>query len=260
MALMLWVKQAVKLLLLPPTGPLLLSLIGFAIARRRRRTGWTLALVGVAALTLLSIPAVGALLVRCLDRSPPLHLEDASGAQAIVIFGGGTRRSAPEYGGVTLATITLDRVRYGARIARATGLPILVSGGALRGAPPEAILMRQVLTSEFGLAVRWAETRSRNTHENAVESAKILDQAGVHRVVLVGHSFDFPRSRNELEAAGIEVIPAPIGIPPALPGDLRDLLPSARGLELSYYATYEILANVLFAFTPHPRLRPMNAG
>jgi len=125
MALMLWVKQAVKLLLLPPTGPLLLSLIGFAIARRRRRTGWTLALVGVAALTLLSIPAVGALLVRCLDRSPPLHLEDASGAQAIVIFGGGTRRYAPEYGGVTLATITLDRVRYGARIARATGIILL---------------------------------------------------------------------------------------------------------------------------------------
>ena len=29
----------------------------------------------------------------------------------------------------TLATLTLERVRYGARVARLTGLPVLVSGG-----------------------------------------------------------------------------------------------------------------------------------
>ena len=96
---------------------------------------------------------------------------------------------------MTLSAITLERVRYGARIARATDLPILVSGGAVRGAPPEALLMRNALVNEFAVPVRWMETRSRDTHENAVNSAEMLKADGVQRVILVGHSFDFPRTR-----------------------------------------------------------------
>ena len=160
-------------------------------------------------LVLLSMPAVGGLLIRCLDRTPAFDVANRGNAQAIVILGGGTRPYAPEYGGATVGTITLERIRYGARLARATGLPVLVSGGAVRGAPPEAVLMRNVLVYEFGVPVRWLETRSRNTHENAVKSAAILKGSGIERVILVGHSFDFPRSRKEFEAAGIDVIPAP---------------------------------------------------
>ena len=52
---------------------------------------------------------------------------------AIVILGGGVRRHAAEYGGDTLGQLTLERVRYGARVARLTGLPVLVSGGSVFG-------------------------------------------------------------------------------------------------------------------------------
>jgi uncharacterized SAM-binding protein YcdF (DUF218 family) len=243
---MLWIKALVKWLVLPPAGPLLLALAGLALLRRRPRPAYALIAIGVLSLALLSIPAIGGLLVRSLDRSPPLDVARVSGAQAIVILGGGTRRYAPEYGGATLGAITLERVRYGARIARATSLPVLVSGGAVRGAPPEALLMRNVLADEFGVPERWTETRSRNTHENAVQSARLLQSAGVQRVILVGHSFDFPRTRAEFAAAGIDTIAAPIGIPPAVPTAVGDYLPSVAGLRLSYYALYEILANVLF--------------
>jgi uncharacterized SAM-binding protein YcdF (DUF218 family) len=238
-------KQVVKLILLPPAGLLVLALIGLAIARRRPRAGWALAMIAVASLTLLSIPAVGALLVRCLDQSPPLDLARARSAQAIVVLGGGTRLHAPEYGAATIGAITLERVRYGARVARATGLPVLVSGGPVRGAPPEAVLMRNVLTQEFGVPVRWIETDSRNTHENAVNSAALLKAAGVHKIVLIGHAFDFPRSRAEFAAAGIESIPAPIDVPPETPGALSDLIPSTYGIQLSRYVLYEMLANAL---------------
>ena len=242
-----WLKQAAKMIVLPPAGPLLLAIAGIAIARRRPQAGWTLAVAGIVSLTLLSIPAIAAILVRTLDRSAPLDITQARNAQAIVILGGGTRRYAPEYGGPTLAAITLERVRYGARIARSTGLPILVSGGSVRGGPPEALLMRNVLVGEFGVPVRWTETKSRNTHENAVQSAALLKASGVHRVVLVGHSFDFPRTRKEFAAAGIDTIAAPIGIPPAVPTAFADFMPSAAGLRLSYYALYELLANAWLA-------------
>jgi uncharacterized SAM-binding protein YcdF (DUF218 family) len=249
-------NQVIKLFVLPPAGPLLLSLIGLAIARYRAKTGWVLTAIGVASLTLLSIPAVGALLVRSLDESAPLDLAEARTAQAVVVLGGGTRVHAPEYGGPTLGSVTLERVRYSARIAREISLPVLVSGGAVKHAPPEALLMRNVLVNEFGVPVRWIETRSRNTHENAVNSAALLKAAGVHRVVLVGHAFDFPRTRDEFAAAGIDAIPAPTNAPPELPSAFSDFVPSAAGLRLSYYALYEILANVNYRFIERPAVSP----
>lgn len=241
-----WLKQAVKLVALPPVASLLLALAGLAIIRRRPIAGRRLSLLGVATLWLLATPAVSDLLQQGLDRTPPLVLAKITHAQAIVILGGGTRPFAAEYGGATVSGITLDRVRYGAWLARQTKLPVLVSGGAVRGAPPEAVLMRDILVQEFGVPVRWVEVHSRNTHENALDSAKMLAAAGVRCVILVGHSFDFPRSRKEFEAAGIAVIPAPIAIPPAVPSEFTDFLPSPYGLSHSYFVLYEMLANVLF--------------
>jgi uncharacterized SAM-binding protein YcdF (DUF218 family) len=138
-------------------------------------------------------------------------------------------------------------VRYGARLARETGLPVLVSGGSVRGAPPEAFLMRNVLVREFGVPVRWIEARSRNTHENAVNSAVLLKASGIARVILVGHSFDFPRTRKEFEAAGILVVAAPIDIPPRAPREVADFVPGAGSLQRSYYALYEMIANLVYA-------------
>src|SRR4029078_3845558 len=119
-------------------------------------------------------------------------------------------RHASDFGASTLSGLTLERVRYGARVARATGLPVLVSGGAQKDMPAEAPLMRDALIKEYGVPVRWIESRSLNTHENAVKSAARLKASGVDRIILVGHSFHFPRTRNEFEAAGISVIAAPI--------------------------------------------------
>lgn len=245
---LLWIKSLVKAIALPPTGPLLLALVGVAIAGRHPRRGRWLAFTGIVLLVLLAMPAVGTVLTRCLNATPPLDLSAAQGAQAIVILGGGTRDDAPEYGGTTMNATTLERVRYGARVARATGLPVLVSGGAMNGAPPEAVLMRDALVHEFGVPVRWLETRSRDTHENAVMSAAMLEASGVRHVILVGHSFDFPRSRNEFESARIAVTPAPIGIP-SLDVTFEDFLPGINGLQSSYRATYEILANALYYVT-----------
>ena len=197
----IWPKAVAKTLVLPPIGLLLLALAGLSMRRRFPRAGSIAAWTGVLVLLILSIPTVAGFLVRSLDTSPVFDPAQAASAQAIVVLGGGTRRNAPEYGGETLGELSLERVRYGAAVARMTGLPILVSGGSVLDGETEAKLMRDALEHEFGIPVRWVEQRSRTTHENALQSAEILRAAGVQHVVLVAHSFDMPRARAEIGRA-----------------------------------------------------------
>ncbi len=241
----IWVKSVLKLLVLPPAGPMLLALAGVVLWRRHPRLGRWLAASGVVLLLALSIPAVAWLLLRAVETSAPLELASAKTARAIVILGGGTRRYAPEYGGDTMARLTLERVRYGARVARLTGLPVLVTGGSVYGGVPEGTLMRDALQHEYGIAVRWTEDRSRTTRENAEHSARMLRADGIGRVVLVAHGFDMRRAVAEFGRAGIEAIAAPTVLAPERPDSVTDFLPSMAGLQGSYYALYEILANAV---------------
>jgi uncharacterized SAM-binding protein YcdF (DUF218 family) len=239
-----WFKALFKALVLPPTGPLLLAAAGLWTIGRAPRAGRIVAWTGIILLLALSTPLVSYALLTLVDRSPPLDLQHARTAQAVVILGGGVRRHAAEYDGHdTLGYLTLERVRYGARVARLTGLPVLVTGGIVFGGEPEATLMRSSLELEFGVPVRWVEARSRNTHENAVRSAEILGAEHINRIVLVAHSFDMPRARAEFAAAGIEAIPAPTLIPSGRIDSALDVLPSLAALQSSYFALYEILAN-----------------
>ncbi len=245
-----WVKALLKQLVLPPTGSLLVSAFGLVVVRSHPRLGRSLVLIGILSLFLLSMPVVSNLLRQGIGGSPVLDLERAKSAQAIVILGGGIRPDAPEYGGDTLGHLMLERVRYGARVARLTGLPILVTGGSVTGGETEAKLMKQSLESEFGVDVNWVEDQSRNTRENAIRSAAILQPQGIHRVVLVAHDFDMRRASAEFAAAGIDAIAAPTGTPTYAVADWRDFIPSIRGLEGSYYALYEILGNVVRGISP----------
>jgi uncharacterized SAM-binding protein YcdF (DUF218 family) len=235
-------RKALAALVLPPTGPLILALIGLALLGRRPRLGRALACLGVAGLLLLCLPVVAHALLSLL-APPALDLRRTGDAQAIVILGGGVRRNAAEFGDDTLGRLTLERVRYGALVARATRLPVLVSGGSVFGGTAEATLMKRALEQEFNVQVRWSEERSRDTRSNAAESAAILLPAGIQRVLLVAHGFDMPRASAEFAAAGLQVTPAPTVITGQ---DLSfdhaiELLPSMSALQGSYYALYELL-------------------
>jgi len=241
----LWLKAVLRALVLPPTGLLLVAVIGLGLTSRLPRIGRSLAALGVAALLALSMPVVADFLGRFVDTSAPFDPEAARTAQAVVILGGGVRRDAPEYGGDTMATLTLERVRYGARVARLTGLPILVSGGSVLGGEPEAKLMAVSLEREFGVPVRWIEASSRTTHDNAVLSARTLKKDGIDRVVLVTHGFDTRRAMAEFQGQGLVAISAPTGRHGGSESTILDYLPGMAGLQGSYYASYEILANLV---------------
>lgn len=238
-------KKILTPLVLPPTGPLLLVLVGLLFVRRR--IGRILAWTGCILLFALASPLVARALLDVVDDTPVLDYEQARDAQAIVIMGGGVRH-APEYGGDSLGRLTLERVRYGAWVARRTGLPILVTGGAVYGGTSEAQVMRAALEDEFGVPVRWLEPRSRNTYENARRTAEVLHPEGIRRIVLVAHSFDMRRAQAEFRAAGLEPILAPTGVrgewSTDVPFVLR-LIPNMSALQGSYYALYELLADFI---------------
>ena len=238
-------KAIAKTIILPPTGLLLITLVGLFLLHRFPRTGRAIAIIATVYLLALSTPFASYQLMHFLDTSPPLDLNEARHAQAIVILGGGIRNNALEYGGDTLGRLTLERVRYGARVAKNTGLPVLVAGGSVLGGETEAKLMREALENEFGIKVRWSEDKSRNTRENAAFSAAILAKENIRHVVLVTHSFDMPRAKTEFAKSGLPVIAAPTGI---LNGTLEwpsDYLPGIGGLQASYYVCYELLAKLV---------------
>jgi uncharacterized SAM-binding protein YcdF (DUF218 family) len=236
-------RKLVSALILPPTGPLLVIVVGLMQMGVRPRLGKGLAWTGVLTLTLLACPPVSGALGRMVAVSEPLDLKRASEAQAIVILSTGLRRDALEYGGDTVSSLTLERIRYGAHLARRTGLPILVSGGMVFAGTPEGQLMQKALEADFGVPVRWTEARSRNTHENAVNSARILLDSGVSRVILVAHAVEMRRAQWEFAQTGIDVIAAPMGFTATLSFDHPfDLLPSASALYGSYRTVYEMVA------------------
>ena len=127
--MLLYLKTLLRELALPPTSLLLLGFLGLWLWHRRPRLARALLLVVCAGLWMLSTPVVARLLTEAAQRYPALDLRTAPQAEAIVILGGGGQRTwAPEYDGLAAGAVLLERLSYGAYLARQTGLPVLVSG------------------------------------------------------------------------------------------------------------------------------------
>jgi len=202
---------------------------------------------------LLSLPLVGNRLQRMVETAPPLPptpqqtLQALAQTQAIVVLGGGSYLAAAEYGGDTVSRHTLLRLRYAARLQRISGLPLLVSGGAPFGSRPEAVSMRQVLTEEFGVPVRWLEDASLDTAQNAEFSARLLRQDGIVRIALVSEAAHMARAVEMFQRQGLTVLAAPTGFANDSPVLLEDLLPNAEALENSRAALHEWLGRLWYA-------------
>lgn len=208
-----WFRTLFELLFLPPAGPLFLLGIGGVLLIVRRQLGWLLLVLGFGLTYASSIPAiVDPLALDWESLAPPIRTIPKN-AQAIVVIGGGSRPS-PAYGNHdTVTLLTLQRVRYVAYLAKRSGLPILVSGGRdwFGERQSEAELMARVLTEEYGLHVRWQDTRSRSTWGNARQTARILIPSGIRRVVLVTQAWHMPRALWSFRHVGFSPIAAPVG-------------------------------------------------
>lgn len=243
-------KPILTTLAMPPVSLLVLALLGLLLAwRNHKKTGLMLATTAVLLLALLSSHGAAAWLAHtALPQYAPLNVAAlrASRVQAIVILGGGVRPEAPEYGSSQLNDATAARLRYGAWLARQSGLPVAFSGGVSWAvhstqSVSEAEVAARTMQQDYGMALRWNETQSRDTAGNARLLAPLLRQSGVQRIALVTHAWHMPRAAAAFEQAGLAVTPAPMGHVLASPG-LLAWLPSAGGLQLSHLVLKEWLA------------------
>lgn len=232
-------------LLLPPGALILVMAGGLALRRRRPRLATALLGSGLAALYALSMPLIADALLHALEGES--QAANGNGAAAIIVLGGGKSHAATEYGGDTIRSPTLVRLRYAAHLHRITRLPILVSGGSPEGsAQSEAELMQRTLQNEFSVPVRWSEGDSANTLGNARLSYQILSREKIRTVMLVTHAWHMSRAQIAFEAAGFKVIPAATGYTTRYRLTIPDFLPSALALRDSALFFHEIIGIVWY--------------
>jgi len=242
-----------KAMFFPPGGLILLAICGIVFLKSRFEIARVVIITSIALLTIISLPIVSGTLIGIVETYPPINdkkLEDTE-AKAIVILGGGRDKKAIEYGGESVSAITLQRIRYGAYLYNKTHIPLLVTGGFIHEEDTaEGILMKNALTHEFGVPVKWTENRSRNTAENAMYSMEMLAQENIETIILITSAWHMFRAANIFEEKGFNVIPAPTAFKGSVSASRKvsffDFVPSATALKNSYFALHEMVGFVWY--------------
>jgi uncharacterized SAM-binding protein YcdF (DUF218 family) len=157
------------------------------------------------------------------------------------MLGGGREARAPEYGVASLSPLSLERLRYGVWLSRETGAPMMFSGGLGHSAEPgapEADVAAEIAQREFLRPLRWVESKSRDTRENARYAIDALREQEVTQLVLVTHGWHMQRAlrafKEEATRAQLkwEVVPAPMGLAPPVERPVLRWIPSSEGAQL----------------------------
>lgn len=226
-----------------PALPLLLVIGLVGVARTwRRSTGhrpW-LELLALLGITCLSTNACAVVLARPLERGYSKDLVPQQPADAIVVLSGTVNAPLPGRPYAYPGPDTYRRVQHAIYLYRAwKEVPILVTGGG-RPESPHSDAMRRVLESE-GIPpdMIWTESRSQNTHENALYSAEILKSHGVSRVVLIVEANSMTRAMGSFAKYGISVVPAATRFT-QLSGSYFDYLPAWQGIATNGETIHEV--------------------
>jgi uncharacterized SAM-binding protein YcdF (DUF218 family) len=169
--------------------------------------------------------------------------------KAIIVLGGGRRKGALEapidYNQQDLSPSSLERLRYGARLAKQTNLPILLTGGAPDKTDTkdlaEAQVMKIVLEREYSISPKWIEDQSNTTQENALRSAEILKKDAIQSVYLVTHFWHMPRAKAVFEKQGLKILEVPMGFYQKTAFTPLDFYPSSEGFQRTRWVWHEIL-------------------
>ena len=253
---LLTLKPILTTLILPATSGLLalFALLFWAWRCSSRTARLPVALAGFTSLGMwfLSCQAVAIWLsLHLLPQVNPVNMEDLKSqhVQAIVVLGGGVENEAAEYSGPSLSPDAMSRLLYGVHLSRTTQLPLAYTGGigwaGSSDQASEAAVAALALARLGAPALRWQESQSRDTRENARLTAPILKSDGVTRIALVTHAWHMPRSVRQFEAAGLDVVPAPMGFMRSDLNPLLQWLPSGKGLRDSGWVIREWLGLLL---------------
>lgn len=134
------------------------------------------------------------------------------GEVAVLLGGGSMPAEAPR--SIVEVNSAGDRILYAAWLYNQGKIShILISSGLLDWSITDSTPAQDMATLLEMMGVPpdalWLETESRNTYENALYSAKILEEKGINEIFLVTSASHMPRSVKLFEAQGLKVTPLP---------------------------------------------------
>jgi uncharacterized SAM-binding protein YcdF (DUF218 family) len=253
----LLLSKVLDLLVAPLTWALVLTLLAFV--GLARRPGRSRVLLGLALLVLAVFsldPVSRGLFARLESRAQSTFRPDPP-YDVVVVLGGmvdvATMRSSHELE----LNDAADRISRAAILLRTGQARVaLLSGGlvdARPGEPSEAARLAGWLGDQgIGPERIVLEERSRNTRQNAVESAAVIAAHGWKRVLLLTSAFHAPRALGCFRAVGLS--------PDLLPVDHRSgdssglaWLPRAGALSASTDALHELFGGLVYRVMGYAR-------
>jgi uncharacterized SAM-binding protein YcdF (DUF218 family) len=237
-----------------PIGAIFLFLVVALIAlkRSRQRPAFIIITVVTACLYGLSTEPVAYALIATLERFPDVAIEtlvEPENIDAIVVLAGGASSVEGKRPFGELAGVSSRRLWRAIDLYHALdgAVPLLYSGGS--GDPFQvisheaALAKKQALTMGVYLEHIFLEDTARNTAESGSAVARMLNEHtedGSLRIILVTSAWHMPRAAAVMEAAQMEVIPAPADMRSgALQIDPLSFVPTVDALSLSTLAIHE---------------------
>ena len=191
---------------------ILLTALAFKLFRIDRKLS-LIVIIGTAIFYLLCTSLVAERLMGWLEKAytPPAQIE-TSGADVIVLLGGGAISQVPDVDGVgALCASPANRLLTAVRLQKILNVPILVSGGqTYSDSGAEAEISARVLKSLGVPADKiLTETKSVNTTQNARYSAEILREKNFTKPLLVTSAFHMKRAVLNFNLCDFEPIAYP---------------------------------------------------
>lgn len=121
-------------------------------------------------------------------------------------------------------------------------LPVVMSGGRTHGLkyPSEAQVAQDAFArQQAAIQFTLLEENSTNTYESAMQVAAIARERRARNLFLVTSEVHMLRALAAYRGQGLDPVPFPVISVPRGPWELRDFLPSVRGVELTAKALYE---------------------
>lgn len=183
------------------------------IALRMRRTGRALLVLALSWSLLWSVPVVSDRLRQSLEgRHAVVKEESLPTADAIVVLGGATRYRWMAREHVDPWDLRSSRLAAGARAWLSDRAPVVILTGGNGGRGKSEAARMKLAIERLGVpeSALMLEESSRDTQDNAVNTARLARQAGIRDILLVTSSLHMPRAVALFERQGLEVTPVPV--------------------------------------------------
>ena len=170
-----------------------------ASARRGRRRGWSGWLGRLLLLALAWLLGVAGWIVWVGQR------DQAAQADAIIVLGAAAYDTRP-------SPVFEERIRHGLDLYRRGHAPVLLfTGGYGNGAPfaESQVARKYALQQGIPDSAIMIEAVSRNTRENLLQARKLMQERGLHRVIVVSDPLHMSRALRLSRELGIDAVGSP---------------------------------------------------